>query len=343
MLATAARIPIALLVAFCAAGTGPVLQAQDDYQLPRCTATPLPGRRAALAIDGATKTVWRFGEQYPRPFFYPLAGPSGASLTRMGHPGAPNHDHHRSIWLAHNDVAGVDFWSDNTQAVVRQKQWYAYEDGDDETVMATALSWSDGEGKELMQQDLVAALRPLPRGEHALEIQITMRPGGSAKTVALGKTNFGFLAVRVAKSLSVHFGGGTISDSEGRTGEKAIFGQRARWVDYSGPVAVGKGDERTAVVEGITYFDHPDNPRYPTHWHVREDGWMGAAFCLEEGYEISADAPLTLRYLLYAHSGGYDAQRSAAIDKQFAQRTAFQIRKSSQPHRQYEVTRSPAK
>ena len=30
----------------------------------------------------------------------------------MGHPGAPDHDHHRSVWFAHFKVLGIDFWGD---------------------------------------------------------------------------------------------------------------------------------------------------------------------------------------------------------------------------------------
>jgi len=237
----------------------------------------------------------------------------------------------------------VNFWTDRTDAEIRQRRWYAYVDGDDEAIMATQLGWYDGDGRELMQQDVIAALRPLPEGEHALELQIVMRRGGKERQVRLGKTNFGFLAVRVAKSLSVHFGGGAITNSDGQRGEAAIFGKQARWMDYSGPVAVGKGDDRKMVAAGVTYFDHPDNPRYPSAWHVREDGWMGAAFCLREAYTIEADEPLTLRYLLHAHAGEYDAARAAATHKRFAARLGFSIRRSRKPHRQWEVVRTPRK
>ncbi len=69
-----------------------------------------------------------------------------------------------------------------------------------------------------------------------------------AEQIKLGKTNFGVLGVRVAKSISAHFGGGQISSSEGCRGEAAIFGQFASWIDYSGPV----GGNKAAVTEGIT-------------------------------------------------------------------------------------------
>ena len=269
--------------------------AEEPFAIRRCELLPLPEQQASFQIDGVEKTRWHFGSEYPRPFFYPFCGPSGTSLTRMGHPGAENHDHHRSVWLAHHDVNGVDFWSDRTDGRVRQKSWLCYRDGDDEAIMASLCGWYDGAGKELMEQDVVAALIPLERGEHALEIQIAMRPAANSEKVELGKTNFGFLAVRLAKTVSAHFGGGKLTDSEERQGEKSIFGKQARWMDYSGPVAVGQGPGRKTATEGITYFDHPENPRYPTHWHVREDGWMGASFCMHEGCPVTAESPLTLR------------------------------------------------
>ncbi len=300
---------------------------------------PLPGQQVSFQIKGIEKTRWHFGDNYPRPFFYPFNGPSGVSLTRMGHPGAPNHDHHRSIWFAHNSVNGVDFWSDSTHALIRQKMWLAYLDSDQESIMAVLLDWIDSENVILMEQEAIAALMSLPDDEHGLEIQITMRPPANKETVELGKTNFGFLAVRVAKSISDYFGCGTISNSEGEIGEKNIFGKRAKWMDYSGPIAVGKGSNRRITVEGITYFDHPSNPRFPTYWHVREDGWMGASFGMEEPYTITRKKPLVLRYLLYAHYGGYDPIKAEEVYTEFLKRQGFQVTKRTKPHGQFDVGR----
>jgi hypothetical protein len=133
-----------------------------------------------------------------------------------------------------------------------------------------------------------------------------------------------------------------LTNSEGQQGEESIFGKSARWMDYSGPVAAGRGPDRKAVIEGITYFDHPENPRYPTHWHVREDGWMGASFCMHEGLTITKDTPLTLRYLLHAHSGACDHAKAQSIHNSFANRPGFRIAKSTKRHRQYEVERKTA-
>jgi hypothetical protein len=277
---------------------------------------------------------------YPRPFFYPFNGPSGSPLTRMGHPGAPDHDHPQSIWFAHHSVNGSDFWSNQSGAQVRQKQWLCYEDGAERATMASLLGWYDPAGRELMEQELITAVLPMEDGEYALEMGITFRTPANGESIELGKTNFGLLAVRVAKSLSEHFGNGRLTSSEGVSGEPMLFAKPARWMDYSGPVPVGTGTQRTTVVEGITLFDHPQNPRYPAAWHVREDGWMGASFCLNEAQIIAKDTPLVVRYLLHAHRGPYDHARAERVHGAFADRAAMVVRRSTQKHVQFEVSRS---
>jgi hypothetical protein len=317
----------------------------------RCQVIPLPHHQASFNVNGFERLRWHFGASYPRPFFYPLVGPSGAVLTRMGHPGAPNHDHHRSIWFAHEKVLGINFWGDNTPARIKQKEWLVYQDHDDEAIMAVALGWYDGhDPKELLAQQLIAAVRPHGNGETLVELQSTFTP--IAESLELGQTNFGFLAVRVAKSISKFFGGGELRSSEGATGESEIFGKPARWMDYAGPVSVPATAGRAGsgfrvqqgpgetVIEGITYFDHAENPGYPAHWHVREDGWMGASFNRTGSYVIEGKRPLTLRYLLHAHAGIADPNTANALAKDFNERRAYQLTRHSGPHIQYQVTRS---
>ena len=300
--------------------------------VPRCTLIPLPDHQVSFRIEGAEQLRWHFGAQYPRPFFFPLTGPaSGESLTRMGHPGAPNHDHHRSIWFAHEKVSGVNFWSDTTPAHIRQKEWLAYQDGDEQAIMAVRLGWFDGhDPKELLEQDLFAAVSPGPQHETFLEIQTTFRP--TAATLEFGKTNFGFLAVRVAKAISAFFGGGTLTNSAGATGEPAIFGKPAAWVDYSGEQAGGHK-------EGITYFDHSTNPGHPSAWHVREDGWMAASACFNGARSITRNEPLTLRYLLHAHRGLLDAKRADGLLQDFSKRQPIELVKAPARHTAYGVRR----
>ncbi len=305
-----------------------------DTSLRRCRVIPLPEQQVSLQIGGIERLRWHFGAAYPRPFFYPLVGPSGASLIRMGHPGAPSHDHHRGIWFAHHDVVGNDFWSEQMPARIRQLQWLCYEDGDEEARMAVKLAWFDGhDSRALVEQQVVVVIRPADVGETLVEIQTTFIP--LSQQLEFRKTNFGFLGVRVAKSISACFGDGTITDSEGRQGEPKVFGKQANWVDYSGLV----GPAARPVPEGITYFDHPENPGSPSHWHVREDGWMIASACMKNPLTTSQQTPLTLRYLLHAHRGPIEVERANALAMRFAKSHALRVNKSRRKHTAYEIDR----
>ena len=96
-------------------------------------------------------------------------------------------------------------------------------------------------------------------------------------------------------------------NSEGGVNEKPIFWKKAKWVDYSGPIQPG-------IQEGITLFDHPSNPNHPSGFHVRDDGWMGAALSFGAPLVIKPGEPLRLRYALHVHAG---VPESAAIQKQW--------------------------
>lgn len=306
---------------------------------PRCEVLPLPQGEAAFLIDGREVTRWHFHTDAPRPFFYPLNGPqSGRSLTRMGHPGAPDHDHHLSVWFAHHKVLGIDFWGIAAQSMVRQRQWCVYDDGETAR-MGVLLDWLDGHDPQpLLEQELVAELRPLANGEYTLDLHSTFRP--RADSLEFQQTNFGFLAVRVAKSISARFGSGNLTSSSGLTGEKAIFGTAAEWMDYSGPVPRATADadgQRSTVIEGITYFDHPSNPSFPSKWHVREDGWMGASACRDAPLLTTRAEPLRLRYLLHIHSGPVNTEQAAEVAAEWRKRPRLEIVRSMQPHVQFEL------
>ena len=160
--------------------------------------------------------------------------------------------------------------------------------------MVAENEWVDKDGKVLLNETRTVSVTLLEGKEWLLVIDSTFTV--KDKPVTLGKTPFGLLGVRMAKTIGVNDGGGRIRNSEGGVNEKEVLWKQARWVDYSGAIANGK-------IEGITLFDHPGNPNHPSYFHVRNDGWMGASLTFEGPRDISPDKPLHLRYGLYIHSG----------------------------------------
>ncbi len=286
-----------------------VATAQDVPEpkpVPRLQVIPLPYDQASFQRDGVEITRYHFGAGLHRPFLYPIVGPSGLSLTRMGHPHDPEtHSHHNSVWISHFDVNGVDFWGDRSGATIRHKRIAEYVDEGETSSIVAENEWIAPEGAVLLTETRRVTVTLLQDKEWLLVLDLTL--SAKDKTVTLGKTPFGMIGVRMAKTIGVHDGGGRIRNSEGAVNEKDVFWKRARWVDYSGPIANG-------VLEGVTLFDHPANPNHPSHFHVRNDGWMGASLTFDGPRRVEPDAPLHLRYGLYVHA---DMKPTDAIEDQW--------------------------
>jgi hypothetical protein len=281
--------------------------------VPAMQVLPLPRSEASIQREGRELSRYVFDDSLKRPFLYPIVGPSGRSLTRMGHPRDPNgHSHHNSVWISHHGVGGVDFWGDGGRGRIVQRRVLQYEDSDEEALIQVENEWlgveTPGEkGRPLLKECRSLRVRPLSGDEWLLVIDLAISPAGS-EPITLEKTPFGMIGVRMAKTIGVHDGGGTIRNSQGDVNEKEVFWKPAKWVDYSGPIA-------PKTVEGITLMDHPSNPNHPNVFHVREDGWMGVSATFAEDRTVGPDETLKLRYGLYVHAG---APSLEALNERFA-------------------------
>jgi hypothetical protein len=281
-------------------------EAPKPKPVPLMQVVPMPYDQASFQRDGVELTRYHFGPALHRPFLFPVIGPSGRSLTRMGHPHDPeSHSHHNSVWISHNDVNGTSFWSDGGKAKIRHKRIVEFVDSDEQASLVAENEWANSDGKVLLMETRRITVFPLSNGEWLLTIDMEFKANNG--TVTLGKTPFGMIGVRMAKTIGVNDGGGKIRNSEGAVNEKEVFWKKARWVDYSGAISNHK-------IEGITLFDHPDNPNFPSNFHVRNDGWMGASLTFDGPREIRLDMSLQLRYGLYIHG---DMKSSEAIETEW--------------------------
>lgn len=273
---------------------------------PAVEAVPLPAWQVAFEVHGEAAAAYHYNPLYRRPYVFPFIGPSGKRLTRMTHPHDPHgHGHHTSIWVSHQNVNGINFWEnpelprDEGPRIVHDRI-LGMEDGADSAALTVRNLWLNAGGAVVLTEERTMRLTQLDRDERYLDI--TLRLAADENGVTFGETPFGLLAVRVAKTMSVNDGGGTIRNSEGGVNEEAVFWQPARWVDYSGRVLPD-------VENGIAFFDHPGNVSFPTPYHVRNDGWMGASFSKAQARTIPAGESLELRYRLYAHGPGASPER----------------------------------
>jgi hypothetical protein len=112
--------------------------------VPRLQVLPLPEDQAAFVRDDTELARYHFGPGLRRPFIFPVVGPSGRSLTRMGHPHEPfSHSHHNSFWVAHNSVNGISFWDDHGKGRIVTQKIVDYEDKGETSWVTASNVWID--------------------------------------------------------------------------------------------------------------------------------------------------------------------------------------------------------
>ena len=259
-------------------------------------------------------TNYVFDPSHGAPHFAPLVGPSGVPLTRIGHPhdATGSHRHHRSLWIGHRDIGGVNFWEAGA-GKLRHDGFAEMNQGAVMGEFAQKLSWISPAEQTVLHETRRVRFVPLPDGETYLDFDLSFR---APQTVEFGVTRFGFLAFRVAQRMAPYDGGGVIFNSSGQINDRACL-RRARWCNFSGPVAPDRW-------EGIALIDHPENPGFPSPFQCRNDGWLGSAFSGHQSFTLEAGAVLRVRHRLWIHRGRGDAAQIEAVAQAYGAR-ALQI------------------
>ncbi|HHW09786.1 MAG TPA: hypothetical protein GXX29_07425 [Firmicutes bacterium] len=267
-----------------------------------------------IKVNGEHFTSYHYGANLPRPFLYPVYLSPGVAVTRHfpmrddveGEP--HDHRHHRSIWFTHGDVNGHDNWSENPgHAVTRHNSFTKMESGPVFGTLASDNTWYSVDGKPLLNHKLEMKVYALPSGIRLADFQQEF--SADFGDIVFGDTKEGgLLSVRVAGTMQENKGG-QIQLASGACSEKEAWGQPAPWCHYTGLVYGPNGP----VATGIAIMDHPENPRHPSHWHVRAYGLMTAnPFGHSHFYRnkerngsmtLPAGKKVVFRYRLLIHDG----------------------------------------
>ncbi|HEY5913376.1 MAG TPA: PmoA family protein [Verrucomicrobiae bacterium] len=290
--------------------------------------TELPDR-LRIEIGGKLFTEYFF-KDVPRPYFYPLMGPGELAMTRdwpmKDTPGEEHdHPHHRSLWFTHGEVNGHDFWSETKNfGKIVHDGFAEIKSGKESGIIRSRDKWVAADGTTVCTDERTFRVHaPRNPGERIFDYEITLH--ASQGELKFGDTKEGSMGVRLAETMRLKLKGkdgqGHIVNSAGvRDGE--TWGKRAEWCDYYGPVE-GK-------VVGIAIFDHPQNPRHPTWWHVRDYGLFAANPFGKHDFEklkdkaagelvVPAGQSVTFRYRFYLHQGDEKEGQVASKYKEYIQ------------------------
>jgi len=226
-----------------------------------------------ITIGGKPFTTYWFGQRddrpYIRPYFYPVLAVGEVPLTsdqyayHKEHPKA-DHPHHFSLWVAHGDVNGADQWAMAKNESDSPKQRHTGLKLETDGFVET-LEWEGKDHQPILKETRTVRFHDLGDGSRAVDIMSAFTP--VAGPVTFGDTKeSGLVAVRMCHDISDNHP--QLTNATGQSGEKTIWGKPADWCDESGMVG-GKPF-------GVAILDHPENPRHPARWHVREYGLMSA-------------------------------------------------------------------
>jgi hypothetical protein len=305
--------------------------AADRARAAEVTITQCDGK-AVVNIDGKLFTEYVF-QGHTKPILYPVIGPTGVGMTR-NYPmredvdnEALDHPHQKSLWFTHDDVNGVHFWleyprkgSDLKPGRIVQKKIEI-----DANRIRTEDDWLAPEGDPVCSDTRLLAFGVTPSGRY-IDFAITLCAShgdvvfGDTKEGAMGIRTHPLLRLQADEKRGNHTAKGNCVNSEGTEG-KAIWGQRAKWVDYWAPI------EGETV--GIAIFDHPSNPRHPTWWHARYYGLVAAnPFGIHDfekekpegagDMKIPAGDSVTFRYRFLFHRGDVREANIAGEYESFA-------------------------
>lgn len=281
--------------------------------------------RVRVEIGGQLFTEYVF-KDVPRPFCYPLLGPAGLPMTRnfpmKDAPGEDkDHKHHRSLWFTHGAVNGQDFWSEDRQfGKIVHDGLVEVKSGKEMGVIRSKNKWVADDGTVICTDELTVRVHNRPANERLMDYEITIHATNGELT--FGDTKEGSMAIRLNETMRLKPNKenagkptGHIVNSEG-VRDGATWGKRAAWCDYYGPVE-GK-------TVGVAIFDHPQNPRHPTWWHVRDYGLFAANPFGRHDFEslpdkaagnlvVPAGKSVTFRYRFYIHEG--DEKQGKVADR----------------------------
>jgi hypothetical protein len=270
-------------------------------------------------------------------YLWPVYGPSGAAMTRA-YPmkdvdgEVKDHYHHRGLWFGHEDIGGYDSWAEKSTFDKGEKtsdankvriaklgkqshrRFKALTATSESATIVSELDYLNADGKKSVSEIQTLVFRV--DGKFRL-IDFNQDFIASEGDVTFGDKKDAGLCIRVPTTMSVDSKlGGRIVNSEGKTDADA-WGQRARWCDYSGPVA-----DKTL---GVAILNHPSSFRHPTTWHVRTYGLFTAnpfgtldPKSPNGPYTLRAGETLKLRHQFVFHDGDAESAKIEEAYKKYA-------------------------
>ena len=262
------------------------------------------GDKIEIRINNNLFTNYILSENEKYPFFFPVNGPSKASVTSMRN---ANYPHHSSLFFGCDKVNGGNYWQEGIErGQIISLRADIIETGGDKVIIENECIWKRPGAKSPIKDIRTITVWAPSKNLYVIDFDITME---MLLDVTINKTNHSLFSGRMDPDLAVT-NGGTMINAEGETGEKGTFGKASAWIDYSG--------KRMGNIEGMAILQHPTNKWYPSTWFTRDYGFFSPTPMYwpenEKDTVLKKGEIVKLRYRVLVHSGDH---KTAKIAEEF--------------------------
>jgi len=262
------------------------------------------GDKIEFRINGNLFTSYIHSEFEKYPFFFPVNGPSNASVTSMRN---ANYPHHSSLFFGCDKVNGGNYWQEGLEeGQIVSLRADILETGGEKAVVENECIWKrPGADPPVKDKRRITVSVPSP-DKFRIDFDIVME---MLMDVTIDKTNHSLFSGRIDPDLAV-INGGIMINAESETGEKGTFGKRSAWMDYHG--------ERMGKTEGIAILQHPSNEWFPAPWFTRDYGFFSPTPMYwpenDKNIVFKKGEQIKLRYRILVHTGDH---KEAKIAEEF--------------------------
>lgn len=259
------------------------------------------GGKLDVSLAGSPFLTFHHTTDYPKPVINPILTPEGVNMLRepMAAWSEGEHPWQRGLTLMQGAINEVDCWNErpNRPGFGRTAQDHiSVSHNPLSMVIASDNTWYEDD-RPLMTDSRSYRLFDSGRDAVILDIVLTLKASVGAVTIGDTKEG-GFLCIRVNPTMDAN-AEGHMRNAYGATDEKGCWSLPSHWMDYYGRV----GDETA----GFAIFDHPQNFRYPTTWHVRGYGLFAPnCWMFRPDHHLAAGESLTFRWRVTVHTGDTD-------------------------------------